>query len=179
MTPAPDSMDFAPNSAEERKYLKQMRQTRICIWVILLGLVNFLAFAVGYWILWGEAVHGYVSVVGDGLVYHLYSGREVIQVGYEAPEVSRGAFLYSGIHSISIWLTVGAVLLAMLTLAKERIVSSASRAILRGRTLITVVATIITVSIVLVTVEVTVEFIHALRHPIPAVQTPILDDIDG
>ena len=165
-----DSLDFAPNSVEERLYRQQMRQTRVCVWVILLGLLNFLLYFIGYWILWGEAVHGHVFSDGTSLTYVLYSGREAVQqLGQLSPKaqiVSRGAFLYSGVHSISIWLTVGAVLLAMLTLAKERIVSSESRAILRGRTLITVVATLISVAVVLVTVEVTVEFVNALKHPI-------------
>jgi heme/copper-type cytochrome/quinol oxidase subunit 2 len=166
-----DSLDFAPNSAEEQMYLRQMRQTRICIWVILLGLLNFLAYVVGYSYLYGEALHGEVLQNGTELIYKLHTDKEV----------SRGAFLYSGIHSISVWLTVGAILLAMLTLAKERIVSSASRTILRGRTLITVLATIITVTIVVITVEVTLEFVRSLRHPKSPEPTPVVEthDVDN
>jgi len=166
-----DSLDFAPNSAEEKMYLRQMKQTRICIWVIMLGLLNFLAYVVGYSYLYGESLHGEVIKDGTELIYKLHTDKEV----------SFGAFLYSGIHSISVWLTVGAVLLAMLTLAKERIVSSTSRAILRGRTLITVLATIITVTIVVITAEVTLEFVRCLRHPKSLDPAPVVEtqDVDN
>jgi len=90
-------------------------RTRVCIWVIMVGLANFMVFTVLYVFIGGEAVNGYVIKAADGsLRYELQEGVTV----------SRGVFIYSGIHSITIWPTVGAILLAMLTLAKDRIVSS-------------------------------------------------------
>jgi putative copper export protein len=61
-------------------------------------------------------------------------------------EVSRGVFLYSGIHSISIWPTAMAVLLAMLTLAKDRIIDSMQKGIVRGRSVCTLLAVLIAIS---------------------------------
>jgi hypothetical protein len=139
---------------------RQIRQTRICLLIILIGLLNFLAYGIGYWILWGEALHGDHVAFADGTTAYLLNPHE--------KEVSRGEFLYSGIHSLSIYVTVGAVMLAMLTLAKERIVSSASRTILRGRTWITVVATIITVSVVISTIVGSVRFARMVRIASPA-----------
>jgi len=110
------------------------RRTKICIWIILIGLANFLAYTVLYMVLGGEAVNGRVEVgAGGQLMYVLTDGRQV----------SQAEFLYSGIHSISIWPTVAAILLAMLTLARDHIVSAMRESVVRGRTFITVLATVI------------------------------------
>ncbi len=133
------------------------RQTRICVWIIMIGLANFIAFVIGYWSLWGEALNGRVEAHGSEVLYFLHTDKPVGLAG----------FIYSGIHSISIWITVGAVMLAMLTLAKERITSSMRVTIVRGRTLITILATIITLTVTIVTIVTIVHFIHKLRHPTP------------
>jgi len=131
------------------------RRTKICIWIILIGLANFLAYVVLYSIFWGEAINGFVESDGQHIRYYLQS-RE---------EVSRSVFIYSGVHSISIWLTVGAVMLAMLTLAKERIASSMRSSIIRGRTFITILAVVIAVIVVVITVLFAVHFQEKLAHP--------------
>jgi hypothetical protein len=133
------------------------RRTRICIWVIFIGLANFLAYVILYWFFWGEAVNGRVEQDGQQFRYFLQSGREV----------GRGVFLFSGIHSISIAPTVGAIMLAMLTLAKDRVVSSMRRTIVRGRTLITILATIITLIVVVWTLWFILQFCDRLAHPKP------------
>ncbi len=128
------------------------KRTKICIWVILLGLGNFLAYTVAYRFVEGEAINGEVRLSEDGAKeYYL---KENHPHGYVS--VSRGVFYYSAIHSISIWPTVGAVMLAMLTLAKERFVLSLRSSVVRGRTLLTILATIIA----LLTAWITIEFIH-------------------
>ncbi len=142
----------------------QIRQTRICLLIIIIGLLNFLAYGIGYWILWGEALHGDHVLLPDGTTAYLLNPH--------SKEVSRGEFIYSGIHSLSIYITVGAVMLAMLTLAKERIVSSAARTILRGRTWLTVTATIITVSMVISTIVGSVRFARMVRIATPPNGTP-------
>jgi len=121
----------------------------------MLGLSNFLAYVILYWFFWGEAVNGRVVADGGQLRYILQSGREV----------SRGVFIYSGIHSISIAPTVGAIMLAMLTLAKERVVSSMRSAIVRGRTMITILATVITMIVVVWTVWFILQFSSTLANP--------------
>jgi hypothetical protein len=134
------------------------RRTRICIWIILIGLANFLAYVILYWFIWGEAVNGRVEAHGEELRYFLQSGQEV----------SRGVFLYSGIHSISIAPTVGAIMLAMLTLAKDRVISSMRRTIVRGRTLITILATIITMIVAVWTIWFILQFSDRLSTPQPS-----------
>jgi len=131
-------------------------RTRICIWVIVLGLANFVAFSLLYVFIGGDAINGYVIQNADGsLRYELQSGQVI----------SRAVFIYSGIHSITIWPTVGAIMLAMLTLAKERIVSSMRSSIIRGRTMITILATIITLIILVMTVWFILHFAGRLTYP--------------
>lgn len=115
---------------------KMDHRTKICILVIVLGLANFVGYTVTYSILWGEAVNGDILVRDGEFVYQLQSGKEV----------SKGEFIYSGVHSISIWPTVMAVVLAMLTLAKDRIVDSMHAAVVRGRTVCTSIAVLIAIS---------------------------------
>jgi len=133
------------------------RKTKICIWVILIGLLNFLAYSLVYVFIGGEAVNGTVQVVGGQRGYFLQSGQQV----------SHGVFVYSGIHSISIWLTVAAVMLAMLTLAKDRIVSSMHSAVVRGRTFLTILATIIAFATIVITVWFILQFTKRLTNPVP------------
>ncbi len=131
------------------------RQTRICVWVILLGLANFLAYAIGYMLIGGEAIHGKLLQADGARQYFLQSGRQV----------SRCVFIYSGVHSISVWLTVAAVMLAMLTIAKERIVSSMASTIVRGRWLITVVAAVIGFATVAMTLYFLLQFLEHFENP--------------
>ncbi|MCK4601834.1 MAG: hypothetical protein KAU28_05175 [Phycisphaerae bacterium] len=132
------------------------RRTKICIWIILPGLANFLIYILLYVHFYGEAVNGWLETSDGQIRYFLQSGEEV----------SRGVFIYSGIHSISIWPTVGAVMLAMLTLAKDRIVSSMHSTVVRGRTLITIVATIITLIVVIMMIWFTLHFTRRLANPV-------------
>lgn len=124
----------------------------------MVGLANFMVFTVLYVFIGGDAINGFVNQAADGsLTYELQPDRFV----------SRGLFIYSGIHSITIWPTVGAVLLAMLTLAKDRIVSSMRSSIVRGRTLITILATVITLIILVMTFWFILHFTERLAHPRP------------
>jgi hypothetical protein len=136
------------------------RRTRICIWIILIGLANFFAYTIAYVFLGGEAVTG--EITADGR-YYLHPRGD---------GVPRWVFLYSGIHSISIWPTVAAVMLAMLTLAKERITSSMRSTIVRGRTFITILATIITFATVIITIWFTLHFVRNLTSPRPPAEAP-------
>lgn len=145
---------------DESDVLHMNRRTKVCIWIIILGLANFLAYTVVYDFIGGEAVNGFVraeAVAGGPPALHYY----LVDSGRETP-VARGVWMYSAVHSISIWITVGAVLLAMLTLAKDRIVSSMRSSIVRGRTFITILATIVTLISVLLTVRFALRMIEKL-----------------
>jgi len=133
----------------------------------MLGLGNFLLFTVFYVIIDGEAVYGTVRFVDGGFKYFLQSGQEV----------PRWQFIYSGIHSISVWVTVMAVMLAMLTLAKDRIVDSMRSSIIRGRTFITILAVIIILITMTITIRFTVQFMSKLNPPKTKIATVCSDAV--
>ena len=132
------------------------RRSRICIWIILVGLANFMAYTILYAYFYGEAINGVVRIIDGQTRYFLQSQQEV----------SRGVFLYSGIHSISIWITVGAIMLAMLTLAKDRIISSVRWTVVRGRAVFTALAIVIAVIAAILTFLFTRDFIRRLENPV-------------
>lgn len=118
--------------------------------MILIGLANFLVYTIAYLIIGGEAIHGQIIAKG-GQTQYLLTGQ--------SDPVSRCAFIYSAIHSISIWPTFGAVMLAMLTLAKDRIVESMHSALVRGRAIITLLAVIIAIIAIVWTFRFTRQFV--------------------
>jgi hypothetical protein len=130
-------------------------RTRICLWIILVGLANFLVYSGLYWLVGGEAVNGRVEQWPDHMRYFLQTDKQV----------SHAVFLYSGIHSISIWPTVAAILLAMLTLAKDRIVSSMHSGVVRGRAMVTILAVVIALTAALMTFVFIHQFTGHLNHP--------------
>ena len=136
------------------------RRTTICIWIIMIGLANFLAYSIVYMHIGGEAIHGKIIRSPGGETQYILKGP-----GPDDVPVGKCVYIYSGIHSISIWLTVGAVMLAMLTLAKERIASSMRSAIVRGRTFITILATIITLITSVITIWFVIQFTTRLGNP--------------
>jgi len=144
-------------------------RTKICIWIILIGLANFVGYTILYMHLGGEAVYGRLEREPDGQTrYILQSGREV----------SRGMYIYSGVHSISVWITVAAVMLAMLTLAKERIASSMRQSIIRGRTFITILATVITLLTVVITIWFVLHFTRTFSEP-RVIEGPATSAVDS
>ena len=132
-------------------------RTRICSWIILIGLGNFLAYSIVYWLIGGEAFNGHTAKDFAGLHYYLQTGKEV------GPWV----FLYSGIHSISIWPTVAAIMLSMLTLAKDRIVFSANTKAARSRLMVTLLAVLIGLATAMMTVIFVHQFSGRLANPLP------------
>ena len=147
--------DEQASLTDESEALHMNRRTKVSIWIIIVGLANFVAYTVVYDFIGGEAVNGPIRVEPAALHYYL------VDSGRETP-VGRGVWIYSAVHSISIWITMGAVLLAMLTLAKDRIVSSMRSSIVRGRTFITILATIVTLISLVLTVRFALRTIEKL-----------------
>ena len=133
-------------------------RTKICLWVIVIGMANFLAYVVGYSVVGGESVRGkiYEDPATGEHTYYLDSGQEV----------GRGTFIYMGIHSIVLWVCVAAIMLAMLTLAKDRIADSMRSAAMRGRTFCTVLAVVIGIFTGGMTFQFIHTFVEHFQHPI-------------
>lgn len=168
------------------------RKTRICIWIIMLGLINFLIFLGMYIIIGGDAKNGRVYKDSAGKVRYLIQmrGREAeyhrktptTQIDERFPltrdgdsrvwhgpegaaykDIGRELYIYSGVHSIFIWLTVAAVLLAMLTLAKEQLVTAMADKLISGRAIIHIFATVVVCTTLMMTVLFLLDFIRQLK----------------
>ena len=133
-------------------------RTKICLWVVIVGMINFLAYAIGYTIVGGESIHGEIQQL-------ISTGQQKYFLSPGLREVSKGAFIYIGIHSISIWFTVGAIILAMLTLARDRISDSLQAAAMRGKTLCSVLAIVTIVTTTGLTVEFLCIFSDQFKYP--------------
>ena len=128
------------------------------LWIIILGLANFVSYTVMYWYLQGDAKNGAVE---DGKYY--VRGHFIHATTGEKSEVGRGLWIYSYVHSISIWPTVGAVLVAMFILARPHIIATMKAdASWSGTTFVTVCMTIIILVTGVSTLYFILSFIDAL-----------------
>jgi hypothetical protein len=147
---------LTPDDRSTKSWRAQLdRRSSICLSVIAIGLANFLVYTIAYLIIGGEAITGNLISV-DGQTQYILGGR--------TEPVSRCVFIYSAIHSISIWPTFGAVMLAMLTLAKDRIVESMRSARVRGRAIITLIAVLITIVAIFWTYRFTRQFVRQMKY---------------
>ncbi len=138
------------------------------MWLILAGLGNYLAYGISYAFLQGDAKNGYVEVrptesgrpivtynVGGHFLRHGAAGKY--------SEVTRRQWIYSYIHSISLWPTHAIVLLSMLTLARPHIIGTMRDSRIGGPVFITVVATLIVVMSAVATTWFLLEFLSELH----------------
>ncbi len=119
--------------------MERRKRTRLCVWLIILGLANFLAYATVYAIIGGDAQNGGIREDGTCFV----RGHHIHRVlGYEQ-DVPRWVWLYSYMHSISIWPSIAIVLLAMLTIARPHIMATYQQGFIQGATVVTAMTTVI------------------------------------
>ncbi len=90
----------------------------------------------------GDAKNGWINEGQCFLRGHF------LRLGAEghATQVSRPVWIYSYIHSISIWPTIGAVLCCMLLLARPHIIATMQEdSLIRGQSFVTAAMTIIVI----------------------------------
>ena len=116
-----------------------------------------MVYAIVYAMIGGDAPNGYIR---NG-VYYIRGHFVHRQIGYEQ-DVARWVWIYSYVHSISIWPSIAAVLLAMLVLARPHILATYQQGIIRGSTLVTVLATVIVTITSLIMISFIVDFIRHL-----------------
>lgn len=145
------------------------RRTRnhICIWLIVCGLLNFLVYTVIYAQLGGDARNGghgqYLSETGQVEDGYYISGHFIHGPGGRSKGVPRWVWIYSYLHSISMWPTQAAVVIAMLILARPHIIATMRESNwMRGPTFITVVMTLTALLYSLLTVWFTMKFVEDL-----------------
>jgi hypothetical protein len=124
--------------------MDRLKRNRICVRLIILGLSNFIIYAIFYAIIGGDAPNGYIKNADNHAVYYVRGHFVHRSIGYEQ-DVPKWVWVYSYVHSISIWPSIATVLLAMLVLARPHILATYTNGMLQGTTLVTVLATVIVV----------------------------------
>lgn len=146
--------------------LPRRRRNQICIGVIAFGLLNFLVYTLTYAALGGDAHNGYCTEVmsADGSAgYHYFvRGHFIHSLAGRERAVSRGAWIYSYIHSISVPLTSGAMIISMLVLARPHILATMRGGWIAGQTFVVAFGTIVVLVTLGVTVLFTWHFVEAL-----------------
>ncbi len=150
-----------PSIAEPLGYgeMDRRSKTKVCVWLIVLGLGNFLAYGIGYAIIGGDAPNGGVRedrYFVRGHFIHYLSGQE--------QEVSRNVWIYSYIHSISIWPSIAIILLPLFALARPYIIATYQNGMFNGSTLVTAISTLVVFIMGIFTITFTVEFIRTMAR---------------
>jgi hypothetical protein len=142
--------------------MDRRRRNRICVWLIILGLANFILYAVIYSIIGGDAPNGYLKQAESGAATYFVRGHFIHRLAGFEQAVPKWVWVYSYLHSISIWPSIAAVLLAMLTLARPHILATYDRGLMTGTTLVTVLATLIVVVTSAIMLSFIVNFIQVM-----------------
>ena len=141
--------------------MDRQRRNRILLWIIALGLANFVLYTLTYWYLGGDAPNGAFRGGDYYLRGHFIWGRS----GRLSDPVPRGVWLYSYIHSITIWPTIAAVLVSMFVLARPHIIATMkSGSPVRGNTFVAICITVIILVTGATTLFFVMDFLNALSR---------------
>lgn len=148
MNPAPESnadltLTGLPPAGQRAPYsncpvdrLPRRRRNQVCVLCIALGLLNFLAYAISYAVLGGDAHNGHRAVVetdtGARSVEYFVRGHFIRHIDGRPSQVSRNVWIYSYLHSISVLLTSGGMIISMLVLARPHIIATMRNGVVRG-----------------------------------------------
>jgi hypothetical protein len=146
--------------------LSRRRRNQLCIAIITLGLLNYLAYTLSYAALGGDAQNGYRTLVQDGSGARRWAyyvrGHFIHSLTGREREVSRGAWIYSYLHSISVPLTSGAMIISMLVLARPHILATMRGGWFSGQTFVVAFGTVVILATLAVTVMFAWSFVDAL-----------------
>jgi hypothetical protein len=127
--------------------LPRRRRNQICIAVIALGLANYLVYTLSYAALGGDARNGYHTVVlnedGSRESKYVLRGHFVQTLSGREHEVGRATWIYSYVHSITVPLTSGALIISMLVLARPHILATMRGGLFSGQTFVVSFGTIV------------------------------------
>ena len=127
--------------------MPRRRRNKICIGIIAIGALNFLVYTVVYAALGGDAHNGEVRLVeqadGGARVVYCVRGHFIHTLDGQEAEVSRRVWVYSYLHSMSVFVTSAAMIISMLILARPHILATMRDGWVSGRTFVTAFGTIV------------------------------------
>lgn len=143
----PMEMQGGPPCPVDR--LPRRRRNQMCIWIIAVGLLNFLAYTVCYAAIGGDAFNGYVTKVktedGQTRTAFFVAGHFIRDLQGRDQQVPRGVWIYSYLHSLTVPITSAALIVSMLVLARPHIIATMRDGWISGSTFVTAFGTIIIV----------------------------------
>lgn len=127
--------------------MPRRRRNQICIGIIAVGGLNFLVYTVVYAVLGGDAHNGEARLIerGDGPAQVVYCvrGHFIHTLDGQEAQVSRRAWVYSYLHSMSVFVTSAAMIISMLVLARPHILATMRDGWIGGRTFVLAFGTIV------------------------------------
>ncbi len=123
------------------------RWSRLSIRIILIGALNFVLYTAMYAAIGGDAHNGERRVTstpdGGRKVEYFVRGHFIRTPDGQARTVSRGVWIYSYLHSISVFITSAAMILSMLVLARPHIRATMRDSRISGDTFVVSLGTIV------------------------------------
>jgi hypothetical protein len=127
------------------------------------GLINILAYTIIYAELGGDAKNGWKDPDAQPGSQYFITGHFLHSSSGRQRAVPEWVWIYSYLHSISLWPTEGAMVICMLILARPHIIATMTEGSwIRGPTFITVVITLTAVLCSAFTAMFTIQFITEL-----------------
>ena len=142
-------MPTAPAGTRPNRSERTSRRWRnkVCISIITVGALNFMVYTVLYAALGGDAHNGEIRLVEkpDGTLKPAYfvRGHFIRSLAGQEAEVSRPAWIYSYLHSMSVFMTSAAMIISMLVLARPHIIATMRESWISGPTFIVSFGTIV------------------------------------
>ena len=156
MEPSPDralDLELVPAKADASVPLcpvdrmPRRRRNKICIGIIAIGALNFLVYTVMYAALGGDAHNGECKLVeradGANEVAYFVRGHFIRSLDGQEARVSRSVWIYSYLHSISVFVTSAAMIISMLVLARPHILATMRDGWVSGQTFVAAFGTIV------------------------------------
>lgn len=122
------------------------RRNKMCIAVLVVGLLNFVVYTLSYAVLGGDARNGEVlTEVENGQAQKVYyvRGHFLRSLDGQHRSVSAKVWIYSYIHSILVPITSAAMIISMLVLARPHIIATMRDGWISGATFITAFSTVV------------------------------------
>jgi len=142
------------------------RRNRLCIRLIFVGLLNLLVYTIVYAAVGGDAHNGEVrmAVADSGPPRKTYFVRGHFIRTPEGMErqVHRSVWIYSYVHSISVWITTAGMVISMLVLARPHILATMRDGWISGQTFVVAFATVVVLATLTMVTLFTWDFITQL-----------------
>jgi hypothetical protein len=127
--------------------MPRRRRNKICLAIIAIGTLNFLVYTITYAALGGDAHNGECKLVehpdGTNESAYFVRGHFIHSLHGRETEVSRGVWVYSYLHSMSVLVTSAAIIISMLVLARPHILATMRDGWVSGQTFVTAFGTIV------------------------------------